>query len=106
MTTSTVELHRSAGQSMLSDYWTSLLLTRRSDGSFTLKVHAGGDGTRRAKFCSKPFRTAEGFVRAVSESQDFDSSSSYSQGDIHSWLESIARLDPEFARKLTLLEDS
>ena len=105
MSANTIKLFTSAGQSMLSDYWISVLLTRRSNGSFSLKVHAGGDGTHRVEFRSKPFRTAEGFMRALTESQNFASTSSYGHSDIESWMESIAELDPEFAQKLKLLED-
>jgi hypothetical protein len=105
-TVSTTELHTHSGSSMLSGYWTSVLLTQRRNGSFTLKVHAGGEGTTRSEYCSRPFRTAKGFVLALNESSKYTDSWTYGEEDIDSWLPAIEKLDQGLAKKLRTLRDS
>lgn len=85
---------------MLSDYWEAVLLTQRKNGAFTLKLKSGGDGTTRSDFTSKPFRTARGFLEAVAKASELSSTSSFSDGDVDSWLPAISVFSVQLASKL------
>ena len=107
MTAETVELHSTSGEHMLSTYWESVLLTRRADGTFTLKVHAGGDGTSRTVYRSRPFQSARGFLRALDEAAGHSEAQSFGESDLSSWLDTIDTLSPPLALALkTCLADS
>lgn len=90
---------------MLSDYWTQLLLTKRMNDSFTLKIHAGGDGLRRSEFRSSPFRTAKGFRLALEKASWFSSSCSFGLNDVSDWIDDIRELSPKLATDLQIDAD-
>jgi hypothetical protein len=84
----TVELHETGLFLGMESGWSyHVLLTRRMNGKYTLKVHQGSIAEPWVRFCyrSRPFRTAGAFLDALKEAE----SESYSSFELG--LESILK---------------
>ena len=84
-----------------SSAWTEvLLLTKRGNGTFTLKAQTWGEAGTEYRYCSRPFRSGERFLLALDKAHFEFCQEAFPPEQIGTVQEAVCSLDKSLAKRV------